>query len=102
MENSIAAAVYKQVTEIPAGKVMTYGQIASICNVKNPRYIGYLLHHNPNPDVIPCHRVVNAKGACATNFAFGMAKVQEKLLKAEGVSFDSKGYVDLDLCQLKI
>lgn len=73
---------------------MTYGLIATICGIKTPRYVGYLLHHNPNPEMIPCHRVVNFEGRCAKNFAFGFDSAQEQLLRQEGVSFQ-KGKVDL-------
>jgi O-6-methylguanine DNA methyltransferase len=84
---SIAVRVYHVVVSIPKGKVLTYGDVAELAGVKNPRHIGYLLHHNPDPSVIPCHRVVNFQGKCAKNFAFGMQKVQEQLLQEEGVPF---------------
>lgn len=77
--------VYNIVSEIPSGKVMTYGQIAKIAGVKNPRYIGYLLHHNPDPENIPCHRVVNFQGKLSDAFAFGGYWEQVKRLEAEGV-----------------
>lgn len=87
--------VYKLVSMIPRGKVLTYGRIASACLIKNPRYVGYLLHHNPDPENIPCHRVVNARGECAKNFAFGMETAQQQLLTQEGVTFKGKR-VDLE------
>lgn len=86
--------VYALVGRIPRGKVLTYGLIAQTCGIKTPRYVGYLLHHNPDPESIPCHRVVNAAGKCAANFAFGMARAQEQLLIQEGVKFTG-GKVDL-------
>lgn len=79
--------VYEIVSAIPAGKVMTYGQIAFAGGIKNPRHVGRYLHQNPDPDNIPCHRVVNAKGELAGAFAFGGAETQRKLLEAEGVEF---------------
>ncbi len=89
--------VYTLVRSIPRGKVLTYGRIAIHCGLKNPRYVGYLLHHNPDPTTIPCHRVVNARGACAKNFAFGFLQAQEALLRDEGVTFTPQGTVDLTL-----
>ena len=86
--------VYELVRKIPVGKVLTYGAIADACGVKNPRYVGYLLHHNPDQDTIPCHRVVSSLGKCAKNFAFGFATAQEQLLKNEGVVFIGS-HVDL-------
>jgi len=66
---------------------MTYGQIALAGGIKNPRHVGRYLHQNPDPDNIPCHRVVNAKGELAGAFAFGGAETQRKLLESEGVEF---------------
>ena len=55
--------VYKIVRQIPEGKVATYGQIAAMCgNPRCSRAVGYALHVNPEPGVIPCHRVVNREG----------------------------------------
>ena len=45
---------------------------------------------NPDPDHIPCYRVVNAKGELAENFAFGGIKVQKELLEAEGVVMERR------------
>ena len=50
--------VYEQVKRIPKGKVATYGQIALMCgSPRASRAVGYALHFNPYPGVIPCHRV---------------------------------------------
>ncbi len=83
----IAQRVYYIVKAIPLGKVLTYGDIAFLAKLNTPRVVGYYLHHNPDPSTIPCHRVVNAAGRCAPNFAFGLATAQEQLLKGEGVPF---------------
>lgn len=53
--------IYDVVRKIPRGCVATYGQIATLAG--NPRWsrvVGYALHVNPEPGVIPCHRVVTA------------------------------------------
>ena len=64
--------VYKAVSEIPRGKVATYGQIARMCaSPRASRIVGGALHKNPLPGVIPCHRVVNRFGGLAPDFAFG-------------------------------
>ena len=44
------------------------------------RAVGNALHHNPDPEHIPCYRVVNAKGELAGAFAFGGENVQADLL----------------------
>lgn len=82
-------SIYNLVSKIPKGKVSTYGQIASILKIKSPRYIGYVLHRNPNPAKIPCHRVVNFKGEVARKYAFGGAKAQKIKLQNEGIIFQN-------------
>ena len=88
--------VYKIVRQIPEGKVATYGQIAAMCgNPRCSRAVGYALHVNPEPGVIPCHRVVNREGRLAPAFAFGGADVQKALLEREGVTVRADGTIDL-------
>ena len=64
--------VYAAVRLIPRGSVATYGQIAAaIGNRRLSRVVGYALHVNPEPGVIPCHRVVKRNGEVSSAFAFG-------------------------------
>ena len=88
--------VYSVVRLIPKGKVATYGQIAKILASPNAsRAVGYALHFNPAPGIIPCHRVVNRFGRLAPAFAFGGEEVQAQLLAEEGVFCDENFIVDL-------
>lgn len=88
--------IYEAVKKIPKGKVATYGLVAEMAgNPKMSRAVGNVLHKNPSPGVIPCHRVVNAKGQLAGSFAFGGDDAQAKLLEAEGVEVINKT-VDLN------
>ena len=78
--------IYEAVKQIPRGKVATYGQVASMAgNPKMSRAVGNALHKNPDPENIPCYRVVNAKGELSGAFAFGGADVQANLLRADGI-----------------
>ncbi len=89
--------IYEVVKSIPKGKVMTYGQVALLAG--NPRWarvVGYALHVNPEPGVIPCHRVVNREGRVAPGFAFGGTDAQRMLLESEGVVFLENGLVDME------
>lgn len=68
--------VYAAVRLIPRGSVATYGQIAAaIGNKRLARVVGYALHVNPEPGVIPCHRVVKRDGEVSSAFAFGGANL---------------------------
>ena len=88
--------VYAILKTIPAGKVMTYGQVAERLGNKNlARTVGNILHNNPDPENIPCHRVVNAKGKVAEHYAFGGADAQRAKLEAEGIVFEQNGRIDL-------
>ncbi|MDO4797804.1 MAG: MGMT family protein [Coriobacteriales bacterium] len=89
-------AVYEVVRQIPAGRVATYGQVARMVGrPRNARFVGYALHVNPEPGIIPCHRVVFRDGSLAPGFAFGGEDQQRRLLEAEGVGFLADGRVDL-------
>ncbi len=86
--------VYKIVQNVPKGKVISYGQIALQLGNKNlSRQVGYALHVNPQPDKIPCYRVVNRFGRLSPAFAFGGENMQRQLLTKEGVKFDENGNV---------
>ena len=91
--------VYEAVKQIPKGKVATYGQIAwAVGSPRAARQVGYALHVNPQPGIIPCHRVVNRFGGLAPAFAFGGVDVQAELLRAEGVEVKD-GFVCLQTYQ---
>jgi methylated-DNA-[protein]-cysteine S-methyltransferase len=56
-------SVYNLVSNIPLGKVATYGQLASsLGNPRAARGIGKILNKNPRPIIVPCHRVVCSDG----------------------------------------
>ncbi len=88
--------IYEVVKSIPEGRVATYGQVAMLAG--NPRWarvVGYALHCNPEPGVIPCHRVVNREGKVSPAFAFGGENIQRELLIKEGIVFKDDGTIDL-------
>ena len=87
--------IYEAVKKIPRGRVATYGQIAELAgDRKLSRAVGNALHKNPDPDTIPCYRVVNSKGELSGEFAFGGAGAQARLLEADGIEVVD-GKVDL-------
>lgn len=89
--------VYAMVEQIPEGMVATYGQIAKLIGApRNARYVGFALHSNPRPGIIPCHRVVFADGRITDGFAFGGPDAQRALLEQEGVGFRDPMHVDLE------
>lgn len=94
--------IYAAVRKIPKGKVATYGLIAQLAgNPKMSRAVGNALHKNPDPDNIPCYRVVNSKGELSGEFAFGGMDIQAKLLRADGIEVVD-GRVDLKKYMMKV
>jgi O-6-methylguanine DNA methyltransferase len=95
ISDSPSKRIYEAVKRIPYGHVATYAQVAEAAVDRNmARAVGNALHKNPDPEHIPCFRVVNAKGELAGEFAFGGPGAQAKLLEAEGIEVKD-GRVDL-------
>ena len=96
MDKSAFELIYDVVKQIPQGKVATYGQVASLAGSRRwSRVVGYALHVNPDPEHIPCHRVVNRLGEVSKAFAFGGENRQITLLESEGVKVEGNR-VDLE------
>lgn len=88
-------AVYKLVRKVPRGRVMTYGQIATILGCpRAARAVGYAMRASANTDV-PWHRVINHKGGISARNDVERPWLQRELLEAEGVEFNKEGNCDL-------
>ncbi len=88
--------VYRLVRQIPAGRVMTYGQIAYLLGEGyTPRTVGFVMH-GANEENTPWHRVINAQGRCSTGRIVIPPDKQQRMLEAEGIEFDSRGRCRLD------
>jgi methylated-DNA-protein-cysteine methyltransferase-like protein len=89
------AQVYAVVRKIPRGRVMTYGQIATLIgNRLSPRAVGWAMHGCPRG--VPWQRVVNAKGGCSTDrLPDAPTGLQQHLLESEGIEFKANGTLDL-------
>ena len=88
--------VYEVVKQVPQGKVTTYGDIArAMGSPRASRQVGWALHVNPYPGVVPCHRVIFADGKLSYGFAFGGIDIQKDLLQKEGVEVSDDYKVDL-------
>lgn len=88
--------IYDVVRQIPKGYVATYKQVAYLAGNANwARTVGNALHVNPDPEGIPCYRVVNSKGRVAPAYVFGGEGRQRELLEADGIKF-VYGHVDME------
>lgn len=93
--------IYEAVKKVPKGTVATYQQIAEMAG--NPwmmRAVGNALHHNPDPEHVPCYRIVNSQGRLSGAFAFGGPEEQANRLRADGIEVID-GKVDLKKYQFK-
>jgi methylated-DNA-protein-cysteine methyltransferase-like protein len=83
--------VLNVVSQIPRGKVMTYGMIATLAGwPSHSRMVGRMLRYTPGAEKLPCHRVVNFVGRTAPGWS-----QQRPLLEQEGVRFKPNGHVDM-------
>jgi len=83
--------VWSALSQIPEGRVTTYGQLAKLCGMpKNARYIGRLLGGLPSGTKLPWHRVINAQGRIS--FPPGSTSYLEQVerLRIEGVEFNGE------------
>ncbi len=74
---------YELLCQVPKGKVTTYQAIAHALDSKAYRAVGTAMAKNPNPIVVPCHRVVKSNTQIG-NYAFGIDK-KIALLEKEGI-----------------
>src|SRR4051812_7229 len=87
--------VFEIVRRIPAGRVMTYGQLATLLGEGyTARTVGYVMH--AADDTVPWQRVINAQGACSTGRVVLPPDLQLRLLESEGIAFDARGRCDLE------
>jgi methylated-DNA-protein-cysteine methyltransferase related protein len=85
--------VFQLVSEIPSGRVMTYGQIAALCGSPGAaRIVGGIAHFG-SPD-LPWHRVVNKSGGLASGY-YGGRDGHKRDLEAEGVKVSLDYRVDV-------
>jgi methylated-DNA-protein-cysteine methyltransferase related protein len=87
--------VWKVVSEIPLGKVTTYGHIAEFLGSKSAaRTVGWALRAAKGSG-LPCHRVVNRYGGLSGQSSFGGPYVMEDILRSEGIEFIEEGILDI-------
>lgn len=95
MSEAFCREVYAVVRDIPSGKVLSYGGIASLLGKPQcSRMVGRSLKQVSSALNLPCHRVVNSQGRLVPGW-----EEQRSLLQAEGIRFRKNGNVDMTQCQ---
>ncbi len=90
----ISRTIIEIIQGIPAGKVLTYGEIARRAgHPATPRLVSYLLHSSSDKYKLPWHRVINSQGKISLSGIAG--EEQRQLLESEGIVF-LNNKIDLD------
>ena len=88
--------VWKVVSEIPSGHVLTYGEVARLAGLpRAARRVSQALRRAPRDMELPWHRVINSQGKISFPEDSSGWKRQKDKLEDEGVVF-LKGKVNLD------
>jgi methylated-DNA-protein-cysteine methyltransferase-like protein len=96
MRTNFYQQVYALVRQVPAGTVVTYGQVAALLgSPRAARAVGYALRYLPAGSDVPWHRVINHRGGISPRFPAESPLLQRLLLEAEGITFDAADCVDL-------
>jgi methylated-DNA-protein-cysteine methyltransferase-like protein len=97
MSGPLYETIYHFVRQVPAGKVVTYGQVARMVGGCSARMVGYAMAALKEEDDVPWQRVINAKGRISPHgFGYGSA-LQKQLLEEEGIVIHPDGSLDLKL-----
>lgn len=95
-ESRLYDRIYDLVRQVPAGKVVSYGQVAKIVGGCSARMVGYAmsaLKSSKSINDVPWQRVINSQGKCSV---FGDSignSLQMQYLQSEGIEFDVEGRV---------
>ena len=93
--NPFFEQAYSIVSQIPYGKVVSYGQIAGMLGrPRSARMVGWAMRCCP--EELPWHRVVMADGSITGGMYAGIRKT---LLESEDVIFLPDGRVDMASCR---
>ncbi|GKV55240.1 hypothetical protein NCCP2222_11870 [Sporosarcina sp. NCCP-2222] len=97
--NPFTEKVVAIISGIPAGRVMSYGQVAACAgNPRGARQVVRVLHSMSAKHQLPWHRVINAQGGISTpTDREEKGNRQQELLESEGVQFNENGKIDLSI-----
>jgi len=99
LKESFFDDVYEVVSQIPYGRVTSYGAIAEYLGLRgSARMVGWAMNasHTGNKNV-PAHRVLNRNGLLTGKHHFGGPKVMQQLLQSEGIRVKDDKVVKFDM-----
>ena len=96
MPTPVNQHIFARVAAHPAGKGLSYGQIALLCGrPRASRIVGAAVANGPPG--LPYHRVVYQDGSLCRPDVFGGPQLQRRRLESEGVTFTADGRVRMEL-----
>ena len=98
VENNFYQRVISLIKQIPYGRVMTYGTIATLAgSPRAARIVGGILHSSTEKEDLPWQRVINRDGFISIKSGLLDSKrLQKQLLEDEGIEVSSEFMVDLN------
>jgi methylated-DNA-protein-cysteine methyltransferase-like protein len=83
-------AIYLALASVPAGRVVTYGQLAAMAGLaRAARLAGRALRDLPEGTELPWHRVINAQGRISLSEDSSSYQEQKRRLAMEGIQFNN-------------
>ncbi|BFM06400.1 MGMT family protein [Halioxenophilus aromaticivorans] len=80
------SALYLAISQVPSGRVCTYGAIARLAGLPNrARWVGRILSRLPQDSTLPWHRIINSQGRISLPGERG--SFQRQRLEQEGITF---------------
>jgi|SRR3989344_3834595 len=88
--SSLKQSCYSLLQQIPKGKVTTYKSLAKALNSRAYRAIGQIMKRNPNPDLVPCYKVIKSDGSIGGYLGSDIPNIKKKiqLLKKDGIGVE--------------
>ena len=91
MSTELYEKIYRQVRQVPAGRVNSYGEIARLCGLhRGARIVGWALRALPPGSDVPWQRVINQKAQISIINPRMSKTLQRSLLEEEGVAIREK------------
>ncbi len=83
-------ALYITLAQVPAGKVVSYGQLAELAGLgRAARWVGRTLSQLPEGSTLPWHRVIAAGGRLSLPAGSASGVEQRARLREEGVAINN-------------
>ena len=81
--------VWEFIKTIPKGRLTTYSKVAKAIGYPEAvRAVANAIGNNPNPIIVPCHRVIRANGTIGGYSGIGGIKKKKELLRKENIKLN--------------